>query len=153
MKIRRDIASVPVRSARETWDAIVELTTGDGTIDAEQLEAARSVMECVIADEWPESVPIVFKGGGPRLVVYCLYNEDAMDAGQDIDSLSENPTAGDWRVTAPCEEEDEDWMNSSLKERAPRVTVHAADEAPADEGATKATANALEVDWSAVMRQ
>ena len=153
MKIRRDIASVPVRSARETWDVIVELATGAATIDAEQLEAARSVMKCVIADEWPESVPIVFKGGGPRLVVYCLYNEDAMDAGLDIDSLNDNPTAGDWRVTAPCEKEDEGWMNRSLKERAPRVTAHAADEAPADKKATKATASTLKVDWSAVMPQ
>ena len=33
MKIRRDIASVPLRSAEETWRAIIDLVTGDGSVD------------------------------------------------------------------------------------------------------------------------
>ena len=40
MRIRRDIASIPVRSANETWSAIVALVTGDGSVDREQLAAA-----------------------------------------------------------------------------------------------------------------
>ena len=151
MKIRRDIASVPVRSARETWDVIINLVTGDETVDGGQLEAARSVMECVIADEQPASVPIVFKGGGPRIVIYCRYNEDAMDSGLEIDSLSEIPTAGDWRVTAPCEREDEGWMNNSLKQRAPRVSVHVADQVPVEEEA-EPTSSSLKVDWSVLVQ-
>ena len=111
MRIRRNIASVPVRSAKETWRAIVDLVTGDGSIDRQQLDAAASIMESLIADELPASVPIVFKGAGPRVLIYCLYNEDAMEAGTDIDSLNANPTAGDWRVTAPAEDDDVAWMN------------------------------------------
>ena len=92
MKVRRDIASIPVRSAGETWRAILDLITGAGSVDVESLKAASSVMESLIADEHPATVPIVVKGNGARLVIYCLYNEAAMEAGEDIDPITWNPT-------------------------------------------------------------
>jgi len=147
MRVRRDVASIPARSAKETWCAIVDLVTADGSIDQEQLAAAASVMESVIADEQPAEVPIVFKGSGPRMLVYCLYEEDAMEAGLAIDSLNFNPTAGDWRVTAPCEADDVEWINKTLKERAPRITVHAANEAPADDDDGEEASKDFEIDW------
>lgn len=151
MKIRRDVASVPLRSAKETWDAIIDLVSGSGTVDGDQLEDARSVMECVIADEQPGTVPIVLKGGGPRVVIYCVYNEDAMEVGLDVDKLIDVPTAGNWRLMAPCEEEDKEWMNNSLKENANRVTVYAANEPPMEEEEeTAEPSSVLKVDWSKV---
>ena len=150
MKIRRNIAAVPVRSAQETWRAIVDLVTGPDTVDRGQLEAASSIMESLIADEQPGSVPIVFKGAGPRVVTYCLYDEDAIEAGLDLDPLNANPTAGDWRATAPCESEDVDWMTDSLKQRALRITVHAADEAPVEEDEADEAAKSFDIDWGAV---
>lgn len=152
MRIRRDIASVPVRSAKETWRAIVDLVTAHDSVDVAQLDAATSVMESLIADEQPAIAPIVFKGCGPRVLIYCLYDEDAMEAGLAIDSLNVNPTEGDWRMTAPCEEEDVDWMNKTLKDRAPRASLHAAHEPPADADADEAdsAAKALEIDWGAL---
>jgi hypothetical protein len=101
MKVQREIASIPVRSAGETWQAILELVTGSGSVDVDTLKAASSVMESLIADEHPATVPIVVKGHGPQLVIYCLYNEAAMEAGKDIDSINWNPTAGSgWKMTA-----------------------------------------------------
>lgn len=155
MRIRRDIASVPARSAKETWQAIVDLVTSTDSVDRRQLDAAGSIMESLIADELPAGVPIVFKGSGPRVLIYCLYNEAAIEAGLGIDALTAKPTAGDWRVTAPCEDADVDWMNKALKARAPRVVVHAANEAPNDaEGAgVEPAARALEIDWGVLDRQ
>ena len=151
MKIRRDVASIPLRSAGETWRAIVDLVTGDGSVDRAQLDAAASTMESLIADEMPAAVPIVLKGSGPRVVIYCLYNEDAMEAGTDIDPLSFNPTAGDWRMTAPCEDADVTWMNNSLTSRAPRITVHSVDETPAeDDDEAIAASKAFEINWGSV---
>ena len=155
MRVRRNIASVPVRSAKDTWRAIVDLVTGDDAIDRHQLDAAASIMESLIADELPATTPIVFKGSGPRVLIYCLYNEDAMEAGIDIDSLSVNPTAGDWRATAPSEDDDVEWMNDALKARAPRISVHAADQPPADDdetGDAEQTGKALEIDWGALIK-
>ncbi|PKP68247.1 MAG: hypothetical protein CVT83_05880 [Alphaproteobacteria bacterium HGW-Alphaproteobacteria-5] len=154
MKIRRDVASIPARSAKETWRVITELVTGTGTIDRGQLDAAASIMESLIADEHPAKVPIVFKGAGPRVVIYCLYNEDAMEAGLDVDPLKDNPTAGDWRATAPSEDEDTDWMNKTLKDRAPRITVHDVNQPPEEEEGGKAPqAGAdFEIDWGALAK-
>lgn len=148
MKIRREIASIPVRSAKETWQAIVDLVTDTDTVDRGQLAAASSILESLIVDELVRDIPIVFSGSGPRLVIYCLYDKKAMGGSLDIDPLPFNPTAGDWRATAPCEPDDVDWMNSGLKARAPRITVHEADKAPTG-GATGAT-KALQVDWEAL---
>lgn len=150
MKVRRDIASIPVRSARDTWRTIVELVSDGDSVDKQQLDAAASIMESLIADELPARVPITFKGGNTRVVVYCLYNEDAMEAGLAVDKLSANPTAGDWTATAPCEAEDVEWMNKSLKSRAPRIAVHDVDEKPADDEEQGQASKGLEIDWGAL---
>ena len=72
----------------------------------------------------------------------------------DIDALASNPTAGDWRATVPSEADDVDWMNKSLKSRAPRITVHDADKPPADEESDESgqAAKAFEIDWGALIK-
>lgn len=149
MKVKREIASVPVRSAAETWKAIIALISGSGTPDAGTLTAAASIMESLIADEHPATVPITVKGSGDRVVIYCRYNEAALELGTDIDPLTWNPTGGSgWKITAPTEEADVPWMNSTLKERAPRISVHDVAKPPADEEETgKAAADTLTINW------
>jgi hypothetical protein len=142
MKVRRDIASIPVRTAGETWTAIVDLITGNGSVDASTLRAATSVMEAVIAEEHPAKVPIVVKGSGSRLVIYLVYNEDAMEHGTSIDKLTWNPTAGTgWAMTAPAE-------NDTLADRAPRISVHDVNEPQKDDEDDKATsASGVQINW------
>jgi hypothetical protein len=152
MRVRRDIASIPVRSAGETWQAILDLITGAGSVDADTLKAASSIMESLIADEHSATVPIVVKGHGDRLVIYCLYNEAAMEAGKDIDPITWNPTGGaGWKMTAPAEAADAAWMNNALKSRAPRITVHDAASPPAEDDGDNANTNtsaaALTIDF------
>ncbi|MER9951860.1 hypothetical protein [Mesorhizobium sp. M0047] len=149
MKVRRDIASIPKRSAAQTWKTIVDLITGAGTIDKKGLEAAASVMESLIADEHPAKKPIVVKGMGSRLVIYLLYGENAMEADLEVDKLSWNPTAGDWSMTAPSDADDVAWMNNALKDRAPRIKVHDVDEA-VDDDESAAGQQALKIDWGAL---
>jgi hypothetical protein len=150
MKVRRDIASIPVRSAAETWQAITALITGSGSVDGDTLARAASVMESLIADEYPAGVPIVVRGSGPRLVIYLLYNEDAMEAGTDIDAVSWNPTGGpDWSMTAPSEAADVGWMNNTLQSRAPRITVHDVASPPTEDDEEEAASSkaALKINW------
>jgi hypothetical protein len=152
MKIRRNVASIPARSAKETWRAITDLVTGTDSVDSHQLDAAASIMESLIADELLASAPIVFKGAGPRVVIYCLYGDDAMEADLDIDRLIDSPTAGDWRATAPCEAEDDAWMNKTLKTRAPRISVHVGAEEPEEETGKVARDAAFTIDWEALRK-
>lgn len=150
MKVRRDIASIPKRSAAETWREIVKLITGSGSVDATSLTAAASVMESLITDEHPARVPIVVKGVGSRLVIYCLFGEDAMDADMDIPKLNWNPTAGNWAMTAPTDAVDVAWMNKTLKERAPRIAVHDVNAAPAEDKDTATASQELKINWGAL---
>jgi hypothetical protein len=148
MKVKREIASIPVRSAAETWQAIVALISRADTPDASTLNAAASIMESLIADEHPASVPITVKGSGDRVVIYCRYNEDALELGQDIDPLTWNPTGGSgWKITAPTEAADVPWMNGALKDRAPRITVHDVAQPADEEETTKASAEPLSINW------
>lgn len=149
MRIRRDIASIPARSAAETWRTIIDLVTGKDSIDKQQLVAASSIMESLIADEQPANVAIQLSGSGPRILIYCVYNEGAMEAGLKVDSLPSNPTDGAWRMTAPCANEDIAWMNNALKVRAPRISVHSADDKPVKGDDEEASAKPIEIDWGA----
>jgi hypothetical protein len=151
MRVRRNIASIPLRSAKETWDAIIELVSDSESKDRQQLYAAASVMESIITDQLPANVPIVFKGGGgPRVLIYCLFHEDAMEAGLTIDKLSTNPTKGDWSATAPSEKDDVEWMNKTLTTRASRISVHDVDKPADDDKDDDQVQNAVKgftVDW------
>jgi len=147
MRVRRDIASVPARSARETWATIVNLVCRPDSVDRQQLDAASSLMESIIADELPARIPIVFKGSGPRVLIYCRYQEAALEAGMAVDRLTTNPTAGDWRMTAPCEVEDVHWMNQSLASRASRLSVHDVDQEPGEGDRDEDVSKAIEIDW------
>lgn len=148
MKVKREIASVPVRSAKETWQAIVALISGTGTPDAATLKAAASIMESLIVDEHPATEPITVKGSGDRLVIYCRYNEDALELGTDIDPLTWNPTGGPgWKITAPSESADLSWMNGTLKERAPRISIFDVAKPPADDEETTKAEAGLTINW------
>lgn len=147
MKHRRTLASTPQRTAKATWTRIVALISREGSTDREQLEAARSVMEALIADECPAADPIVISGCGPRVVIYLTYNADALEMGDAVDELAWNPTQGDWSVSAPANEADVSWMNAALKSGAPRVSVRRMGEAVAGDD-DKSAASALAIDWS-----
>ena len=149
MKVRRDISSIPKRSAKQTWQAIVDLITGTGSVDAHTLTAAASVMEALIADEHPGKEPITVKGAGNRLVIYLAYGEDAMEADESVDKLTWNPTAGDWSMTAPTEADDVAWMSKTLGERAPRISVHDVAKPIEDDKAEK-SATDLSFNWGAL---
>jgi len=151
VKIRRDIASLPARTSKDTWSAIVKLITGADSVDTAQLEAATSVLCSAIADEHSASVPIVVKGGASRLVIYTVHGADAMEAGLAVDKLSWNPTASDaWAMTVPCSNEDVGWMSKALKERAPRITVHDVNETPEADVEPAPKVAEVEIDWTAM---
>jgi len=151
VKIRRDIASLPARTSKETWEAIVKLITGPDSVDTAQLEAATSVLCSAIADEHSASAPIVVKGGASRLVIYTVHGADAMEAGLAVDRLNWNPTASDaWAMTVPYSQEDVGWMSKALKERAPRITVHDVNEKPNVDVEPARKIAEVEIDWTAM---
>lgn len=123
MRVRRDISAIPLRSASETWEAIIDLVTGHGSKDIRQLQDAVGVMGSIIADEHPKNCAIVLEGVGAQLRIYCRYGMQAIEEGAKLDSLTWNPTAGDWTMHVPCDAENVEWVTASLVRTSDRIKV------------------------------
>jgi hypothetical protein len=152
MRVRRDVSSIPHRSAGETWQRIIDLATGRGSKDVQQLEDAVGVMGSIITDEHPASRAIMIEGVGPQLRIYCRYGMKAVEEGSRVDPLTWNPTAGDWTMHIPCDAENIDWVKESLAKTSPRIKVFDVEETDrADEDRQEPAAKSdrnLVVDWS-----
>lgn len=152
MRIRRDLSSIPQRSAGETWQRVIDLVTGRGSIGVHQLEKAAGVMAAIITDEHPASRAIMIEGVGPQLRVYCRYGMKAVEEGDKVDGLTWNPTAGDWTMHVPCDAENIDWVKKSLAKTSPRIKVFDVEDAdrPEEEKAEAVSKSGKElvVDWN-----
>ena len=149
MRVRRDISSVPVQTATDTWKKITELITGKDTKDALQLTAATGVMGSIITDEHPSRRAIIVQGVGPQLRIYCRYGMKAVDEGGAVDPLTWNPTAGDWTMHVPCDKQDLDWIKQSLADTSPRIKAFDVEEEERDEENTAAKGEPLlTIDWN-----
>ena len=152
MRVRRDVSSIPSCSAGDTWQRIVDLVTGPGSKDVQQLKSASGVMGSIITDEHPSIRAIMLEGVGPQLRVYCRYGMKAVEEGAKVDSLTWNPTAGNWTMHVPCDERNMEWVKKSLADSSPRIRVFdvaEADRAEEEEKTTvvKSSGNIV-VDWN-----
>lgn len=147
MKVRRDIASIPLRSSEETWAEYKKLVTGSGSVDAGQFDAAATVMTSLITDEAFRDEPLTLTGVSHRLVVYLLHGHDALEAGANIDKLAWNPTGGDWTLFVPCPKEQYDWAKKTLAQRALRFCVLKPGEKVKEEEESAAAEATVGVDW------
>lgn len=123
--VARTFISVPARSATETWERIVALIAPDPVSTARrELSAVAGVACSCIADESLAADPIVVHGVGPRLRMYALYGERAVE-GEDANesALSWVPTDGDWHMSLPCLADDLGWVQSKLNKASTRVTA------------------------------
>jgi hypothetical protein len=138
--IARTFASIPTRSASETWDAIVALIAPDSSSAARrELDSVAGTVCSCIADEALASDPVVVYGAGPRLRIYAVYGDDAIEGDSANESaLSFVPTHGDWHMSVPCLLDDLDWVRRSLEAVSTRVRARAQgeqlDEGTADAG-------------------
>ena len=114
MRIRRDIGSIPLRSASETWQSIIDLISDSGSTDTQQLARSAAVMASIITDEHPAKHAIVVEGVGPQLRIYLRYGMNAVEDGADTDALTWNPTKGDWTMHVPCDADNISWVRKSL---------------------------------------
>lgn len=133
--IARSFVSVPQRSASATWDAIVDIIAPDAKSPARRELAAIAGAACsCIADGTLADDALVVYGAGPRLRMYALYGDEAIEGdGSNESPLSFVPTNGDWRMSIPCLKEDLAWVQRSLQAASTRVTAHAVGEALAED--------------------
>ena len=151
MRVRRDISSIPHRSASETWQRIIDLVTGPDSKDGGQLNAAAGVMASIITDEHPGARAIVLEGVGAQLRIYCRYGMEAIEEGSSVDALTWNPTAGDWTMHVPCDADNMSWVKASLAKTSPRIQVFDVTDEERSEGTAARpakAAGAIAIDWN-----
>lgn len=122
--VGRKFVSVPERTASATWKAISDLLVSDlSSAAAGELASISGIASSLITREAMTS-PIVVYGSGPRVRVYCLYNEDAIE-GDDANegALAFDATAGDWKMSLPCPADDLSWVQRALTSKSGRITA------------------------------
>lgn len=153
--VARRIIATPVRSAIETWQVILDLITPDSnSLEREELLAISGIACSLIADETMKSSPVVVYGSGPRVRIYCVYDEDAI-AGENAkeDSLPFNATENDWQMSLPCQNSDLTWVQAALKKISCRVTARDMEsDVDTEKAQSSTTFKATEIDKEAFLR-
>jgi hypothetical protein len=126
----RRVASTPVRTATQTWDRIVEIIAPDpNSLARKELAKVAGTACASIGSEAPKDAPIVIWGGGPRVRVYCIFDDDAVTQdGVNEDALPKSPTEGDWRMSIPFLADDVAWASASLSAASSRVSGRSVDD-------------------------
>jgi hypothetical protein len=152
--LARRVASTPVRTAVETWARIVEIIAPDPESAARRELAKVAGAACAsIASEATKEAPMVIWGGGPRVRVYCVFDEDAITQdGINEDALPKSPTEGDWRMSIPFLAEDVAWSGASLAAVSSRISARSVDDDVADEEPLAASATPLSINLAEFLK-
>lgn len=122
--VSRTFASVPARSAHDTWEAISHLLTRRASGAArDELKAVAGIAASLIADQSPKDAPIVVTCDGPRTRVYCVYDDRALEGDANEEPLGFDPLEGEWAISLPCDADDLDWVQASLARQGTRITA------------------------------
>jgi hypothetical protein len=137
--VARTFCSIPKRSALETWTAIVSLLAPKAGSEARrELESVAGIASSLITREAMNS-PIVVYGCGPRVRIYCVYNEDAITGDTaNENKLAFDATDGDWHMSLPCPDDDLDWVVGALAKKTKRITARDQAEAVESEDSSQA---------------
>lgn len=125
--IRREVISVPRRTPAETWDAICELVSKEGSESRAELQAAANVATALIAQESTKDDAAVFSGSGPQVRVYTLHDDDSIEGDLDDEQpLVTYVADGEWSASLPADASDVGWASAALKKVSARITVREA---------------------------
>lgn len=122
--VARRVIATPGRSATEAWQLIVDLVAAKPSPARDELLGLEGIASSVIASKSMESAPLVVYGNGPRVRIYCLYDDDAIEGEQSNEqTLASSPTEGNWSLSLPVDIEDLAWIQAALKKRSTHVTA------------------------------
>ena len=149
--IARRVRSTPVRTATETWEAIVGMFANPETSLCDTLAAVGNTAAMLIAEEHTCGSPIVLTGCGPQVRIYTLHGPAAIDgANENEQSISVTPSDG-WQLRLPASGDDVRFAYEAVR-GVDHVEVYDADtDNQSDPAPTQAAASRpIAVDLSAL---
>jgi hypothetical protein len=151
--LSRVVRATPYRPADEAWEVIVGLLAPNPGAARDEMMKVAGVATSLIAAEAPKDDKIVVWGGGPRVRISCIYDEDAITGDNANETkLARSATDGDWSMNLPCREEDLAWVTAALAKKSKRITARKLGEkldTDADEDGSVTAAN---IDKEAFLR-
>lgn len=131
--VARRIRATPERGASDAWQVIVDLIAPDEGEARRELLGIEGIASSIISTESPKDAPMIVRGKGPRVRIYCLYDEEAI-SGDDANeaALAESPTVGEWSMSLPADADDVSWVRDALAKKSKRITVRDKSEAVDD---------------------
>jgi hypothetical protein len=132
--VARRIRATPERGASDAWEVIVDLIAPKDSAARRELLDIEGIASSIISTESPKDAPMVVRGKGPRVRMYCLYDDEAI-SGDDANesALADCPTEGDWAMSLPVDADDVAWVRDALAKKSARVTVREKSELCDDE--------------------
>lgn len=123
--IARKVTAIPARLATEAWEKVIDLVAPSNAAARAELSGVAGVASSLVTDEAMKAAPIIVTGNGPRLRIYCLYGDDAVEGTKTNESsIPGSPVeSGDWQMSLPCPTDDLEWVRASLKKRSSRIVA------------------------------
>lgn len=153
--VARRIRATPERGASDAWQVIVNLIAPKDGSARRELLGIEGIASSIISTESPKSAAMVVRGKGPRVRMYCLYDDEAI-SGDDANetALAECPTDGDWLMSLPADADDVAWVKDALAKKTVRVTVRNKGEAfdDSEDKSNKVNATESAINMEAFLR-
>ena len=124
--IARRIRATPERLSSDAWQLITDLLVPNHDSDVlAEFNAIAGIGALCVENEALKGSPLVVRGAGPQVRVYCLYGDDAITGDQASETpLPSIPTVEEWQVSLPVLAEDMEWIVKDFaKKGIIRITV------------------------------
>ncbi len=101
--IARRFAARPVRTSIEAWAAVRDALCQDNNPAVDEFDRIQGVAASVISSNLPAAHPFVFIGEGPRVRVFMVYDNQALE-GEDLNEspLVSSPFRSSWTGWVPA---------------------------------------------------
>jgi hypothetical protein len=153
--VARRIRATPERGASDAWQVIVDLIAPKEGAARRELLGIEGIASSIISTESPKGAAMIVRGKGPRVRIYCLYEEEAVSGDDASESaLAECPTDGDWVMSLPADADDVAWVKDALAKKSNRVTVREKSELfdSGDEESNNAASTEAAINMEAFLR-
>jgi hypothetical protein len=153
--VARRIRATPERGASDAWQVIVDLIAPKDGAARRELLGVEGIASSIISTESPKDAAMVVRGKGPRVRMYCLYDDEAI-SGDDANeaALADCPTDEDWIMSLPADADDVAWVKDALAKKSVRVTVREKSEAfdDSEEQSEQASTTEAAINMEAFLR-